>query len=77
MERAERDEGLHITAEEWEYARGCMLKVHRTNVNLHSLKVIGFSYVFALLTQILLIFWSSALCSMLYGVKASIFEHKE
>lgn len=37
MERAERDEGLHITAEEWEYARGCMLKVHRTNVNLHSL----------------------------------------
>ena len=37
MERAERDEGLHITAEEREYARGCMLKVRRTNVNLHSL----------------------------------------
>ena len=37
MERAERDEGLHITAEEWEYARGCMLKVRRTNVNLQSL----------------------------------------
>ena len=32
MERVERDEGLHIMAEEWEYARGCMLKVHKTIV---------------------------------------------
>ena len=37
MERVKRDEGLLITVEEWEYARGCMLKIHRTNVNLHSL----------------------------------------
>ena len=32
MERAKRDEGLHITVEEWEYAQGCMSKIYRTNI---------------------------------------------
>ena len=27
MERAERDEDMHITSQEWEYGQGCLWKV--------------------------------------------------